>query len=61
MRFNKNNCIPFFIEYVPNKCLYGFPDYGEGFKIAFTGEGPLYDDPDSINRDDVPELLERLK
>ena len=46
---------------MPSKCLYGFPDYGEGFKVAFTGEGPSYEDPDSINRDDVPELLDRLK
>jgi sarcosine oxidase len=50
----------FLCEFKPGKSLYGFPDVGDGIKLALHHHGPA-SDPDTINRTVGPEEVEELR
>lgn len=51
----------FLIEFAPDTCLYGFPDQGEGFKVALHVPGsPMH--PQALSEQTVqPEELEQMR
>ncbi len=53
-QFQPNNFPVFLWEYEPDHIFYGFPDLGEGLKLAIHHEGVITD-PDEIKREITPE------
>ena len=49
-QFQPENCPIHIWEYAPRRFFYGFPDVGDGIKVAVHHEG-LSTDPERINRD----------
>jgi sarcosine oxidase len=47
-------------EFEPGRHFYGFPDLGDGVKVAGHHEGEIVH-PDSINRDVAPEEVEAMR
>jgi sarcosine oxidase len=55
------DAFPIFIsEYAPGLAWYGFPDLGDGLKVAFHHHGPPTH-PDSLARDVSPDDVERMR
>ncbi|MCC6245356.1 MAG: N-methyl-L-tryptophan oxidase [Gemmatimonadaceae bacterium] len=53
--------LPIFIgEYAPGKAWYGFPDVGDGLKVALHHHGEVVH-PDTVNRDVAPDEVESVR
>ena len=60
MQFRPDRCPIHIWEHEPGRFFYGFPDLGEGVKVACHHEGDRVD-PDSINRDVRAEDVEAMR
>jgi sarcosine oxidase len=58
-RFHPGSCPIYLFEYEPDRYIYGFPDLGDGIKIARHHEGESTD-PDMVERT-RPEELEAMR
>lgn len=59
-RFQPDRCPIHIWEHEPGKYFYGFPDLGEGVKVAGHHEGKTVD-PDSIDRVVAPDEVEGMR
>jgi sarcosine oxidase len=59
-RFQPERCPIHIWEHEPRRFFYGFPDRGDGVKVARHHEGERVN-PDSINRDAQPEEVETMR
>jgi sarcosine oxidase len=59
-RFQPDRCPIHIWEHEPGKYFYGFPDLGEGVKVAGHHEGRIID-PDSIGRVVAPDEVEGMR
>ena len=57
--FSPDHCPIYLFEYEPNRYFYGFPELGNGVKVARHHEG-LPTTPDSVNREVDPEEIKSL-
>jgi sarcosine oxidase len=60
VRFQPERCPIHIWEHEPGRFFYGFPDLGEGVKVARHHEGDLVS-PDSIQREVRPEEVEAMR
>jgi len=60
VRFRPDHCPIHIWEHGSGQFFYGFPDLGDGVKIACHHEGEMVD-PDSINREVRPEEVESMR
>ncbi|OLD47459.1 MAG: N-methyltryptophan oxidase, partial [Gemmatimonadetes bacterium 13_1_40CM_2_60_3] len=58
--FQPDHCPIHIWEHEPGKFFYGFPDLGEGVKVAVHHEGEITG-PDTINREVTPRDLEAMR
>jgi sarcosine oxidase len=58
--FQPDRCPIHIWEYEPGRHFYGFPDLGEGVKVAGHHEGEAVD-PDSMGRDVTPRDVEAMR
>jgi sarcosine oxidase len=58
--FRPENCPIYLWEYAHNRTFYGFPDLGEGVKVARHHEGKEAD-PNNVFREVVPEEIEAMR
>jgi len=58
--FQPDRCPIHIWEYEPDRHFYGFPNLGNGVKVAGHHEGGITN-PDSINRDVTPEEVEAMR
>jgi sarcosine oxidase len=58
-RFQPQACPIYIWEYEPNRFFYGFPDLGDGMKLAFHHQGTVTD-PDNLNTAVTPEEIESM-
>ena len=59
-QFQPENCPIHIWEYAPRRFFYGFPDLGDGIKVAVHHEG-LSTDPERINRDVNEEEIQTMR
>jgi sarcosine oxidase len=59
-QFEPGRCPIHIWEYAPHRFFYGFPDLGEGVKIAFHHEGER-SDADRVRREIAPEEIETMR
>ena len=60
LEFQPERCPIHIWEHEPGRFFYGFPDLGEGVKVACHHEGEIAN-PDSINREVRPEDIEAMR
>jgi sarcosine oxidase len=59
-RFDPGHCPIHIWEYAPHRFFYGFPNLGEGVKVAFHHEGE-HSDPDHVRRDVSSQEIETMR
>ncbi len=59
-RFHPDSCPIYFFEHEPDRFFYGFPDLGEGVKIARHHEGE-HTQPETVERAVRPEEIETMR
>jgi len=59
-RFEPGRCPIHIWEHEPGRYFYGFPDLGDGVKVAGHHEGEITD-PDSVNREVAPGEVEAMR
>jgi len=59
-QFQPENCPIYIWEYAPHRFFYGFPNLGDGIKVAVHHEGQL-SDPETIRRDVSEHEVETMR